>query len=144
MDVVTAAAYGACGGVVVQAVTFCTDVVGLQQARHVALSRGKPLRPLSSVVDPGIDALVLVTRLALGAVAGLLFHATVSTPILAVAVGASAPALLRSLAAARTGAALATVGADAGDNGGGGGAGTGLAVTIPAGDPPAPAAGGPG
>jgi hypothetical protein len=133
MDVLTAAVYGACGGVVVQAVTFCTDVVGLQQARHAALGTGKPLRPLSSVVDPGIDILVLVTRLALGAVAGLLFHASVSAPIAAVAVGASAPALLRGLASLRTGASLAD---------GGGGGGSALAAT-PAGDPPGLAAGGP-
>jgi hypothetical protein len=128
MDVVAAAVYGACGGALVQAVTFCADIIALQQARRVALGRGRPLRPLASVVDAPVDGLVLLTRLALGAVAGLLFHSSVSAPIAAVAVGASAPALLRQLGALRAAPGLAPDGT-----------GPALAASIHSADPPAAA-----
>ena len=44
--------------------------------------------------DPAADFWVLVTRIALGAMAGALFHSQVLGPTAAIAVGASAPALL--------------------------------------------------
>ncbi|RJO77708.1 hypothetical protein D5S18_08230, partial [Nocardia panacis] len=52
--------------------------------------------------DPRPDALAAATRLILGAAAGGLFHGQVTTMLAAVAVGASAPALLGQMGAVRS------------------------------------------
>ena len=98
---------GACGGLIVQAVTFSANVNAWQAARREALGKrlqGKhsSMPKLTFFVDPAADVLVLLTRLGLGAGAGALFHAQVTGATAAVAVGATAPALLRQFGAART------------------------------------------
>jgi hypothetical protein len=97
MDPVTIGVLGGCGGALVQVVDFCSKLTAWQQARHDALASRGLLKPplLSEIVDPLSDALVLLSRLVLGAAAGLLFHTQVSGLTAAVAIGAAAPALLR-------------------------------------------------
>jgi hypothetical protein len=97
MNLVAISVLGASGGALVQVVEFCAKLTAWQRARHDALaSRGRcEPPPLSDIVDPLADTLVLLTRLVLGAAAGLLFHAQVSGATAAVAIGAAAPALLR-------------------------------------------------
>jgi hypothetical protein len=64
-------------------------------------TKRRKLPALTSYIDPLADLLVLITRMGLGALAGALFHAQVIGATAAIAVGASAPALLRQVGAAR-------------------------------------------
>jgi hypothetical protein len=94
---------GACGAVAVQAVTFYYLVQAWQQARDRERAAGKsPLPKFATVLDPPAFMLTLITRLVLGAAAGAVFHAEVNGPYAALAVGASAPMLLRQLGGLRT------------------------------------------
>jgi hypothetical protein len=96
MNWLVVAALGACGGAVVQLIDLAVSVKDWQKARHEALARRKTTMPkLEAYVDVPADSLFLVTRLALGAVAGFIFQGQVVGATAAVAVGASAPALLR-------------------------------------------------
>jgi len=89
---------GACGGAVVQALVFTGNVQEWQYARRKARERRRRQLPrLTQFVDLPADTAVFATRLALGALAGFLFHSQVTGATAAVAVGASAPALLRQL-----------------------------------------------
>jgi len=97
MDATTLAALGASGGALVQFLDFAGKVADLEQARYTARHRKRPVSELRTIVDPPIDVLVLITRLALGAIAGYLFHDQVTGPTATVAVVAAAPALLRQL-----------------------------------------------
>ncbi len=97
MNWLIAMGLGACGGAVVEALTFSARVQAWQQSRHQALARGRALKPLTKFVDPVADSLALFTRLGLGALSGFLFHTEVSGALAAIMVGASAPALLRQL-----------------------------------------------
>ncbi|MGX1762182.1 hypothetical protein ACWIG5_35665 [Streptomyces lydicus] len=102
MNWLTTVLAGAAGGLVVEAVAFLSNLNEYRQARRKA--RGARRRTLPSwnrYFDPGPDALAAVTRLLLGAAAAGLFHGRVSTVLAAVAVGASAPALLGQIGAAR-------------------------------------------
>ncbi len=98
----TAVGFGACGGAVVQAITTSASVHAWHAARLGARLKKQPLPTLTSYLDPPADVLVLVTRMSLGAIAGILFHAQVSGATAAIVVGASAPALLRQFGAARS------------------------------------------
>jgi hypothetical protein len=60
------------------------------------------LPPLGKYIDAPSDALAALTRLSLGASAGWIFSPQLTGAFAAVAVGASAPALLRQLGSART------------------------------------------
>lgn len=102
MNWLTALALGACGGALVQAIAFFGAVQTWQVSRQRALARGRSPKPLRKVVDPPADLLVLLTRLGLGGVAGILFHAQITGAVAAIAVGASAPALLRQLGAVQS------------------------------------------
>lgn len=107
MDWLTITGLGACGGAVVQAVTLSNDVHAWQSARRDALARGKSLLPkLAESIDPRSEALVALTRLVMGALAGFVFHSQVTGTYAAIAVGAAAPALLKQFGAARSLAAL--------------------------------------
>jgi hypothetical protein len=101
MDWAAAAALGMVGGGIVEAVAFWGNLAAWQQARHVARRRGRRLPPVTRYVDPAADALAAVTRLVLGAAAALILHTQISGVVTAIAVGASAPALLAQLGAAR-------------------------------------------
>lgn len=112
MDWFAVTALGACGGAVVQAVDLAASVSQWRQARHDARLKHESLLPkLSAYVDMTADALVLLTRLVLGALAGLVFHGQIDGATAAVAVGASAPALLRQLGTLRTSGAVQADGA---------------------------------
>jgi hypothetical protein len=93
----------ACGGGIVSVVAFCSDIFGWQQARRAAhLKRARRLPPLREYVDPWPDFVSLLTRIALGVIAGLVFRSQITTVTAAIALGASAPALLSQLGTART------------------------------------------
>ena len=94
MDWQTITGLGACGGALVTVVAFSADVTSWQRARRMARIKGERLPSLAGFVDLPADSLSLVTRMALGALAGLLFRAQVSGAQAAIAVGAAAPALL--------------------------------------------------
>jgi hypothetical protein len=93
---------GACGGAVVSLVAFCSNVFAWHEARYAARARRvRRLPKLAKYVDPYPDLTVLVTRMVLGGAAGAIFHAQVRGVEAAIAVGASAPALLSQLRAGR-------------------------------------------
>jgi hypothetical protein len=101
MDWVAATVGGMVGGAVVEAVSIWGNLSSWQAARHRARLLGRALPRLTRYIDPLADALVAITRLLLGAVAGVLLHTQLSTTISAIAVGAAAPALLSQLGSAR-------------------------------------------
>jgi hypothetical protein len=104
----TAVYLWACGGLIVQAVTFSASIDAWQAARRQALTAHKrsALPRLSCYIDTPAEVLVLLTRFGLGALAGFLFHTQVTGVTAAIAVGASAPALLRQFGKARAIAGL--------------------------------------
>jgi hypothetical protein len=103
MDWFQAACLGAAGGGLVQLVAFYVSVGSWQDARRQRPpGDDSPPPPLSWFIDLPADSAVTLTRLALGASAGLLFHAQIVGVAAAVAVGASAPALLQQLGNIRT------------------------------------------
>ena len=66
---------GAVGGVIVQLIVLWGSMTVWQKARHDLLMDGiRPLPSLTSYIDPLADTLVALTRLCMGALAGLLFH----------------------------------------------------------------------
>jgi hypothetical protein len=97
--------YGALGGLIVEIMVFYGRIATWQAARHRALSRHRRpgrLPRLDQYVDPPSDALAALTRISLGAGAGWIFAPQLTGALATVAVGASAPALLRQLGSART------------------------------------------
>jgi hypothetical protein len=91
---VEAAAYGAGGGLIVEAVVTFGRFHAWQQARHAARMAADPLPRMGAFVDLLADSLSALLRVVLGGTAGWLLHAEVSGVYAAVIVGASAPALL--------------------------------------------------
>jgi hypothetical protein len=103
LDWVTAAAFGAAGGVVIEAISMWENLTRWQEARRKArATHHRPLPKLTGYIDPLADTLVALTRLVLGAAAGGLLHVQITGSIAAIAVGTSAPAILRQLGTART------------------------------------------
>jgi hypothetical protein len=98
----TAVCYGAVGGLVTEAVDMWGRLRAWQQARHVARSRNRPLPSLTRFIDLGPDLAVAFTRALLGCAAGWLLHDEITGMYAALAVGASAPALLAGLGKATT------------------------------------------
>ncbi|MEY9934625.1 hypothetical protein ABH926_009293 [Catenulispora sp. GP43] len=119
VDWLLAMGYGAIGGAVVEAVVSSDRVLAWNAARHQALTRQPATAgpALSAYVDPLSDVAAGLTRVLLGAVAGLLFHSQVTGAYAAIAVGCSAPTVLRQLGSARLGAAFEIVGGSASDAG---------------------------
>ncbi|MEY9886645.1 hypothetical protein ABIA31_000271 [Catenulispora sp. MAP5-51] len=105
VDWLLAMGYGAIGGAVVEAVVSSDRVLAWNAARHQALARrgATPGPALTAYVDPLSDVAAGLTRVLLGAVAGLLFHSQVTGAYAAIAVGCSAPTVLRQLGSARLG-----------------------------------------
>jgi hypothetical protein len=102
---VTAVSYGAAGGLITEAVDMWGRLRAWQQARHAARSRNLRRRPppsLARFVDPVPDLAVAFTRALLGCAAGWLLHDEITGMYAALAVGASAPALLAGLGKATT------------------------------------------
>ena len=89
MDWLAASALGACGGAIVQIIDLAASAKQWRKARHEALIRQETLLPkLAIYVDPPADSLVFLTCLALGVIAGLIFHGQVDGASAAIAVGA--------------------------------------------------------
>jgi hypothetical protein len=102
VDWLTATALGASGGAIVEVISLWGNLTAWQKARRDALnSKKRSLPSLTTYMDPLPDTLVALTRFLLGALAGLMFHSQVTGTMAAIAVGASAPALLRQLGTAR-------------------------------------------
>jgi hypothetical protein len=89
--------YGAAGGLIMEVVVMWRQLQAWQQARHRAMSQGKPRPDIKNYIDPAPDLVVALTRTILGCAAGLLLHTQVTGIYAALTVGASAPALLASL-----------------------------------------------
>lgn len=103
MDSLAVAALGACGGAVVQLIDLAVSAKEWQKARREARIQRKAVLPkLEVYVDVPADSFVFLTRLVLGAAAGYIFHGQIVGATAAVAVGASAPAMLKQLGAVRS------------------------------------------
>lgn len=101
----TSVTCGGVGGLVVEIVVFYGRIATWQAARHRALSKDRTrdqLPPFGKYIDAPSDSLAAFTRLSLGAGAGWIFSPQLTGVFAAVAVGASAPALLRQLGSAKT------------------------------------------
>jgi hypothetical protein len=97
----TACALGACGGAIVELIDVWGDLDEWRRARQEAWrSRSKLPRAVDSI-DFQVHVLLLVTRVIIGLIAGAIFHAQVTGPVAAIAVGASAPALLQQFGRGR-------------------------------------------
>jgi hypothetical protein len=93
---------GVAGGAIVQLIALWGSMTTWQKARHDLLMDGKrPLPSLTRYIDPLADTLVALTRLCMGALAGLMFHDQITGITAAIAVGASGPALLAQFGARR-------------------------------------------
>lgn len=99
---IEAVASGAVGGLIAEAAVTYGRLRSWQEARHSARMSGTPLPPLGRFVDPLADSLAALMRVALGGAAGWLLHTEVTGIYAAVAVGASAPALLAQIGRATT------------------------------------------
>jgi hypothetical protein len=97
-----AALCGAGGGLIVEAVVTFGRLHAWQQARHVARATAKPLPPIGTFIDPPADSLAALFRVVLGGAAGWLLHGELAGVFAAVAVGASAPAVLAQVARSTT------------------------------------------
>jgi hypothetical protein len=94
---------GACGGAIVQLIDLGVSAKDWQRARREALVKRKTSLPkLRVYVDIPADSLVFLTRLVLGAIAALIFREQIIGATAAVAVGASAPAVLKQLGGLKT------------------------------------------
>src|SRR5713101_2730996 len=94
VDVGMAIGLGAAGGAIAEAVDRWADLTDWQRARHAARLKQEALPALTMYIDLLADGLVALSRLAMGALIGWLFHNEVSGVAAAIAVGATAPALL--------------------------------------------------
>ncbi|MFJ3950582.1 hypothetical protein SLV14_000115 [Streptomyces sp. Je 1-4] len=96
------ALYGAGGGLVVEAVVTFGRLHAWQQARHAARVATEALPQLGTYIDPPADSLAALFRIVLGGAAGWLLHGELAGVFAAVAVGASAPAVLAQMGSATT------------------------------------------
>jgi hypothetical protein len=102
MNWVTAAWLGAAGGALVQAIALYVCVGNWHEARRQCRSRrDSELPSLSRFVDLPADTAVAITRIVLGASAGAIFHGQIIGMAAAIAVGASAPAVLQQVGQVR-------------------------------------------
>ncbi|MGW6239784.1 hypothetical protein ACWGBX_30355 [Streptomyces sp. NPDC055037] len=99
---IEAAACGAGGGLIAEAVVTLGRLREWQQARHTARANAEALPDVGRFVDPLADSLAALLRVALGGAAGWLLHTEVTGMYAAVMVGASAPALLAQVGRAAT------------------------------------------
>ncbi|WP_194899156.1 hypothetical protein [Catenulispora pinisilvae] len=111
MEWLLAMGYGAIGGAVVEVVVSSDRVLAWNAARHQARTQNQsqPAGPgpkLTAYIDPVSDVVAGLTRVLLGAVAGLLFHSQVTGAYAAIVVGCSAPTVLRQLGTARLNSAF--------------------------------------
>lgn len=103
MDWASAVGYGALGGLLVEVVISFGHLTDWREARRRARLAGRRRLPaITKFIDPLADGLVAASRILLGAGTGLILHNQVVGAAAAIAAGASAPALLRQFASART------------------------------------------
>src|SRR5690349_2283081 len=87
--------FGGIGGAVVEIIALWGRLNAWQAARSSVRRGGAGNVPsFSTFVDPLPDVAVALTRVALGALAGLIFHDQIAGATVAVAAGAAGPALL--------------------------------------------------
>lgn len=98
----TSICYGAVGGSITEAVDMWGRLRAWQQARRVARASKRQPPALNRFIDPAPDLAVAFTRALLGGAAGWLLHDEITGMYAALAVGASAPALLAGLGRAVT------------------------------------------
>jgi hypothetical protein len=92
-----AVAWGAVGGFIPGLLAFSGSVLDWQKARHQARSRGSRRLPrLRRYIDPFADVLAALTRVFVGAVAGLAFHTQVTGIVAMILLGAAGPSLLQN------------------------------------------------
>ena len=102
MDWLVAVAFGAVGGLIVELINVWSNLISWQNARHGARAASEyPLPSINRYIDVSADTAVALTRVALGAGAGWIFHNQVTGTTAAIAVGASAPAVLAQLSTVR-------------------------------------------
>ncbi|MEU6114209.1 hypothetical protein ABZ840_06600 [Streptomyces sp. NPDC047117] len=134
------ALYGAGGGLLVEAVVTFGRLHAWQQARHAARAATEALPQLSTYIDPPADALAALFRIVLGGAAGWLLHGELAGVYAAIAVGASAPAVLAQMGSATTMAeALQTGAAPGAAPGAPSGAAPGPGLAAPTAPAPSPA-----
>jgi hypothetical protein len=94
-----AAQLGACGGAIFALYAPWQSLLAVHRARRACLAKGEPLPRVRDRVDFLGDAVLLLMRTLFGAIAGAVFHSqlTASATAGAIAIGASAPLLLRQL-----------------------------------------------
>jgi hypothetical protein len=102
MDWVPARLLGAAGGALVLLIFWHKCVANWREARRQSRHRQEAAPPMNMYVDIVADTLAGLTHVALGAAAGLMFHEQIIGVAAAIAVGASAPALLQQLGTARS------------------------------------------
>jgi hypothetical protein len=103
LDWLTTLGAGAVGGLIVEAISFFGHVTAWRdERRHARAAGSRKLPRLTDHIDPVPDSLVALTRMAIGAIAGVVFHAEINGVAAAIAIGASGPALLRQLGSAQT------------------------------------------
>ncbi|MGW3622562.1 hypothetical protein [Streptomyces sp. NPDC000880] len=125
------ALYGAGGGLVVEAVVTFGRLHAWQQARHTARVAAEALPQLGAYIDLPADSLAALFRVVLGCAAGWLLHGELGGMLAAVAVGASAPAVLAQMGSATTVTEALQLGATPGAAGAvGAGAAPGPAVPV--------------
>ncbi|MCF6471767.1 hypothetical protein FAF44_25710 [Nonomuraea sp. MG754425] len=103
MDLYLAAGLGAVGGLLVELVSLFGLLSAWREERR-ALKRGRKrsLPPFGTYLDLRADIPVALARMALGAIAGLVFAAQIQGVIAAIVIGSAAPALLRQFGSARS------------------------------------------
>ncbi|KJK49303.1 hypothetical protein UK23_14615 [Lentzea aerocolonigenes] len=98
MDPFTAMSLGAAGGALVEAIAVFARINAWQDERQQKRDNGDAeLPPLSKFVDLPVLATVALSRILLGALAGLVFHEQLVGAAATIAVGASGPMLLKQL-----------------------------------------------
>ncbi|MFL6056100.1 MAG: hypothetical protein ACJ72W_24830 [Actinoallomurus sp.] len=114
MDWPVALAAGGGGGLIVEAVVLLQNLETWRDARRRTRSSTETAPThFSDHVDVVPDALAALTRMVIGAAMGLLLHTQITGTWAAVAIGASAPALVRQLGAMQSVREAVGAGADA-------------------------------
>jgi pantothenate kinase type III len=94
MDWRLAMAWGAVGGVIVEAITLSRDILDWQAMRRDAVAAGKPASSVGFTPDLLGHLAAGFVRALLGSIAGGLGHWQISGPEVAAGIGAGAPELL--------------------------------------------------
>ncbi|MFI8456123.1 hypothetical protein [Kitasatospora sp. NPDC085464] len=97
MDLVSAAGWGAVGGLIAELCIGFQRVLTWQRKRHAARAAGRRLPPFKRYFDPVADPLAAALRGLIGAGAGLLVHGQVNGVLPIVATGYAGMEFLQRL-----------------------------------------------